>query len=1096
MKAIQSSHEDLFKRLQQAIKQMEQVLPGQASIKDFVHHNTLHGFEHLPFQEAVEKACKITGNHGYLPEKQCRALYHEGRITQTGLKTAIEGTPALKANELIFKSESRDISRSDIYLTRLLHPIKAVTGCQINWELGEMKALQTFQSDVDSTARDRVLTSTKMEEHEAINDLWSACLHILDLDHFIAHPEDMLDLTPEKAQSMLSQMVPDVDHPEGQPVIDALIRKQAHQEIEKLFGQVGDRLTLEGMLKQLTGEDMLEEMRPVLVRYMAAFLDQGFSAWPGPGREAGFYSFWRKSAAKDIARVFDDFPDWSDTLEALPEDAFDTVIIELRWLGLDEEKWEGYLQRLALELPGWSGMFLWRHNRPGYADLDTVNVNMIDYLAVRLVMERLFAQRLCRNLWQIEASLDVIRWYFNHHLPEFLVRQNFYNTHLPEYLSTLAQHHLSCSDVCNTDDQQWWHLAHLIWTWRHSISKGNPNGHNLFSSGWPLFRLSQHLGLCGAEIRKLNMTQVDMIFECLKTMDAQQAGFLWLQAYEQHYRDQFFNGVKNNHRRGRWSTRDSRPDAQIVFCMDDREEGIRRHLEEHNPGIETLGAGGFFGLPINWRGLDDEQITPLCPVVVTPSHEIRELPKKHAEPLLKKHQRRRSIRLRLQDLIFHETRRNLLATSLLIFISAPITLPILATKTFAYGKFGRWLDKTRKTFDLQVPSDITINAADPEQAATPETPRIGLTDTEQADRVESFLRTVGLTNTFAPFLVMMGHGSISQNNPHLAAYDCGACSGRHGGPNARAFAAIANRPAIRQILRERGIKLPDDAWVLGAEHNTCDEVIEWYDQDQIPSALQGGFTQLKKDLYIATLGSAHERSRRLASAPKGTSRKAALNHIFGRSKDFSQARPELGHATNAAAIIGRRSISQGAFFDRRVFLISYDPTQDPDGNIVEAILLTAGPVGAGINLEYYFSTVNNEHYGCGSKVTHNVTGLLGVMQGTTSDLRTGLPKQMIEIHEAMRLQVLVEATVETLTKIYMRQPPLQELVGNGWLLLSAIHPETGEISVFKPEEGFALWDNPVTPVPVVANSTQHYQGHHEPLAPALIEITKEAKHHA
>ncbi|MEE9493857.1 MAG: DUF2309 domain-containing protein [Gammaproteobacteria bacterium] len=1091
-----SPREEILQRLRGAIQHMEHVLPGQAAIKDFVHHNTLHGFEHLPFAEAVEKACEITGNFGYLPQTRFRALFKQGRITLDELRTTLDETANLKASDIIFKAADRDISQADIYLARLLHPIKPVTGCQINWQLGELNALHAFQPDIDSIARERLLKTADLNEHQAIFDLWSACLHILGLDHFIAHPEDMLDLTPEKAESMLSQTLANDDHPDDQPVIDFLIRKHARRDMDKLFSQIGEKLTLEGMLKKLTGEDLLEQMRPLLIRYMAAFLDQGFSAWPGPGREEGFYTFWRKSAVFDKTSVFDDFPDWADTLDALPEDAFDTVVIELRWLGIDEGKWESYLQRLALELPGWSGMFLWRHNRPGYDGLTNVNVNMMDYLAVRLVLERLFAQRLCRNLWQIEASIDVIRWYFKHHLAEFMVRQNFYNQHLPEYLSTLAQNHLNCSDICTPDEQQWWHLAHLIWTWQHSTSNGNPSSYNLFNSAWPLFRLSQHLGLSDAEIRKLDITQIDRIFNCLKAMDKHQASFIWLQAYERHYRDQLFNAVIQNHGRGLWKTRDKRPDAQIVFCMDDREEGMRRHLEEHNPDIETLGAGGFFGLPINWLGLDDEQITPLCPVVATPSYEIQEHPQPHQEALLQKRKQRLSTGQKLQNLVFQETRRNLLVTTCLVLINAPVTLAVLTSKTWVYSRFGRWLENKRKTLSVPVATEITINTEQPDKPATPETPRVGLTDIEQADHIERFLRTIGLQHTLAPFVVMMGHGSISENNPHLAAYDCGACSGRHGGPNARAFAAIANRPAIRRLLRERGIDIPDDTWVLGAEHNTCDENIIWYDRDQIPASLQENFTHLQKGLYIATLGSAHERSRRLASAPKGDSRTKALRHIYARSKDFSQARPELGHATNAAAIIGRRSISQSAFFDRRVFLISYDPAYDPDGSIVENILLTAGPVGAGINLEYYFSAVNNDQYGCGSKVTHNVTGLLGVMQGTSSDLRTGLPKQMIEIHEAMRLQVLVEATEETLTKIYMRQPPLQQLVGNGWLLLSAIHPETGKISVFKPGEGFIPWEHENTPLTRVSNSEDWYKGHTEPLPPALIDQQNSAVKHA
>ena len=93
---------------------------------------------------------------------------------------------------------------------------------------------------------------------------------------------------------------------------------------------------------------------------------------------------------------------------------------------------------------------------------------------------------------------------------------------------------------------------------------------------------------------------------------------------------------------------------------------------------------------------------------------------------------------------------------------------------------------------------------------------------------------------------------------------------------------------------------------------------------------------------------------------------------------------------------------------------------------------------------------------------------------------------MIEIHEAMRLQVVVESTIEMVTRIYQRQPPLQELIGNGWLLVSVMDPETGQISVFDPSQGFTPWRDKDKPLPKVARSADWYNGHSGPIGPAFI----------
>jgi uncharacterized protein YbcC (UPF0753/DUF2309 family) len=148
--------------------------------------------------------------------------------------------------------------------------------------------------------------------------------------------------------------------------------------------------------------------------------------------------------------------------------------------------------------------------------------------------------------------------------------------------------------------------------------------------------------------------------------------------------------------------------------------------------------------------------------------------------------------------------------------------------------------------------------------------------------------------------------------------------------------------------------------------------------------------------------------------------------VEARSVDLAQVRPELGHATNAVCIIGRRWRTRGLFLDRRAFLVSYDPGTDDDGTILARTLAAVGPVGAGINLEYFFSVVDRLGYGAGTKLPHNITGLIGVMDGHASDLRTGLPWQMVEIHEPVRLLVVIDQTPEKIMAAAEAVPSVEE----------------------------------------------------------------------
>jgi uncharacterized protein YbcC (UPF0753/DUF2309 family) len=1075
-----SESKDLRARLEHLLHHLEHVLPAQAPIRDFVHHNTLHGFQHLPFREALTAAEAATGAQGFLPVEVSRQYFRQGRIDLSDLNAALDETPELEAD----KEVMHGITRREVLRLGLLHDFSVPPAPAWAWRVEELGMLERIDAAVPSQVRGRLLGGAG--EGETLASLWAVCRKLHAAQAAVAGAAR--DCVERTAESIPGEVEGEV----GALWQVHLLHKEAETLLTDLLDRVGRGLTLGGLLLRLTGRDMLEDIRPYLVRHLASHLDQGLAAWHNPGREQGLYAAWRASAAADPVFALNDLDAWQQVLERLPADPVEAIRHALEDLGLEESRWEAYLENLAKELPGWSGMVLWRNDHPGYAGLATP-IAMVDYLAVRLILEQVHGQRLCGLHFKTEASVAGLRGYLRHHPAELLVRFALYNENPPEWLAD--QGHRLVREATGRREEEldgdWQPVARLMAAWR--ASGGEAEDAIPGRGAWPLFLLAQHLGLNAARLETLGGEGAGALLACLADLSPECMGWVWLLAYERHYREQVFSALAANHGRGPWRDRPTaavQPRAQLVFCMDDREEGFRRHLEEYNPDIETLGAAAHFSVFIRYSGLGDAQPTDLCPVVARPAHTIQEEPAADAEAASQSFLANRALRLKWKGRLLQGSRRDPAQGMLASVAGAPAALVNLAGKMLAPGALGNWFDEMRTLMEGRVPTRLRFTALE-DTPASPETPRAGFTDKEQADRVQGFLRGIGLTCGFAPLVVIVGHGSNSLNNPHMSAYDCGACSGRHSGPNARLFAGMANRPQVRALLAERGIHIPAGTWFMGSEHNTCDDLVTWYDTESLPSTHVKSFNDLDTAMKHAGALHAQERSRRFMSASLAMDPQAAHRHVIGRRFDYSQARPELGHATNASAFIGRRAATRGAFFDRRIFLISYDCTLDPDGQALEPSLLANGPVGAGISLEYYFSTVDNQRYGCGTKVMHNVAGLLGVMDGAASDLRTGLPRQMIEIHEAMRLLIVVEHRLDVLTAIYQRQPPLQELIGNGWVQLAAKDPDSPAIHRFVPGKGWVPWDGAGTTLPKVMYSSDWVRGQREPLPPALIEMAVE-----
>jgi uncharacterized protein YbcC (UPF0753/DUF2309 family) len=142
-----------------------------------------------------------------------------------------------------------------------------------------------------------------------------------------------------------------------------------------------------------------------------------------------------------------------------------------------------------------------------------------------------------------------------------------------------------------------------------------------------------------------------------------------------------------------------------------------------------------------------------------------------------------------------------------------------------------------------------------------------------------------------------------------------------------------------------------------------------------------------------------------------------------------------------------------------VFLHSYDYREDPDGRLLEVIMTGPLVVGQWINMEHYFSTVDQQIFGSGSKIYHNVTGRLGIMSGPQSDLRTGLAWQTVmndrrPYHEAMRLLTVIEAPRDNINRILGSQRHLQRLYYNEWLFLIAVEPQEELFYCYVPQHGW------------------------------------------
>lgn len=1024
-------------------------------MRTFISRNPLQGLEHLDFDEAVDRGERLFGGSGYLSSDLHREAFRNGRIHSRHLEEVLQ--PLSSDQHLHFGD-------------RRIHHLDVLTAAMA----------QGIQIRLDGVSQSE--TKDRQEDREQL----------------------------ERVARWLTVLASQGDLDESEERIEETIPGPPHDE------------TMAMWCDRTLGTEVNDRINRHMIKWCAAFCDEGEAAWPMPHRERTFFRAWKAAAPYDLGLAWQGIQASAEKIRALPDRPEDALLQSLEMLNVKPAAWQEYLSLHIAALPGWAGFIKWRSEQTAYPWQEAYRIDLIQYLAVRLFYEREFAAASCRKALGCGGDVQTVHAYAERYPHALWARRALVAGRLPKGAASEAARlrwwgQRSGAGAWEQFGRRWYGKLQLMREAERRLEEARA-----------LIRLAAVLGMDPALITETAQSELSMLLGWLRSLSPRLQALKWLEACERGHQYESLRKLTSSPA-GRTDGSAgqpvrARPLAQFVFCIDVRSEVFRRHLEQRG-GYETFGFAGFFGVPVIYRSLDESPDAELCPVLIKPKHVVREVPRTYQGGAA---ERRRSMAAlaKLGQGLLHDLKHNVITPYVMVeaigwFFAWPLlgrTLfprwyhrmtvrakraimpPVSTTMTVdklttdeAYEMIAaeqrmrimRWL-RVRypaqssalspgvlegirqqvlrmdeglegeakalqgivETGNLASLEDLRrecrLTARDT-SARVNHLTRTGFTEKEQAYYVETALRLMGLTSSFGRLVFMCAHGSSSQNNPYESALDCGACGGSQGLPNARAFATIANRPKVRELLAQRGIAIPSDTHFIAALHDTTTDEVSVADLEDVPSTHRKELAQVLEDVAAAGDDATAERHTSLTVSGPAESAAKAARAVRQRSVDWSQVRPEWGLARNSLFIVARRELTRGTDLEGRSFLHSYEHGSDEDGKLLEFIMTAPLIVAQWINMEYYFSTVAPEIYGSGSKVYHNVTGRIGVMAGNHSDLRMGLPVQSLmagrrPYHDPLRLTAIIEAPRERITAIIERQPLVERLVRNRWITLIALDP--------------------------------------------------------
>ena len=1027
------------------------------------------GFEHLPFHDAVSNAKELLGGEGYLSTAEYRACYAEGRISEKELLSALRSREPGLASHDIVRAVKRSLDAEEILLIHFVYGIDPLDPKLLQWKLAEEDATRLIRSDVPEPIKVRLREVGSDHEAVYIRSLGSGAFKALEL------PED--GPAGNDGHSPTTAVAGDAVHAKQEPT------------------ELGIRTAAE-IIDTLTVSDLVREINEHLIKWCGAFLDEGMADWSMPSRASGFYLTWKNLAPHEASGWTTGISDWAQRVQALPDHAEEALVSSLNRLQVPDEQREDYVRRHLGQLPGWAGYIRWRGNNPDYPEQGRHPIDPLEYLSVRVFYEAELAEKACQRTLRINptlpellerarsADLESSNSHAHDTYTEVVCRDVWRLFHLAQFLElhpedlqamspTDARSLLSCLDRYPADAlRPIWHEAYEA-RYRNSLLT-TLAGHRQTSED--------------DEGNERPRPQAQASF-CIDTRSESFRYHLEAQGEYDTIGFAGFFGIPIDYRKldreehlplcpvlikpqftVREIPRQTHDPEVLRFMLGDRWNQLGQHLFHQvkaNPTSSYLTfdlLGFVFGLAMlgktmllkPYEYVRGRLQSWLVPPVAT-QIPVEKLADQERDAFIADNQRALIAEVLEQRLGRRKSAVALSQSELEEFRRAALEGTEGHDRTTRRTKASERLDfsveEEHASLD-ELRYEFGINSDNHELQVERFSAR-RFTPAEQATLVENSLRVMSLTRGFARLVLLSGHASTTENNPYASAYHCGACGGNPGGPNARVMAAMANKAHIRQELRNVGIEIPEDTWFVAGEHNTTTDHVTLFDLEELPETHREDVLRLREDLETARRLNAQERCGRLPRAPHQPSPQAAAEHAWKASRDWSQVQPEWGLSSNAAFVIGRRSLTRGLKLNGRSFLHNYDQSQDETGKVLEGIMTAPLVVVQMISSQYFFSATDSWAYGSGTKVLHNIVGGVGVMLGRNSDLQTGLPFQSVtagarRYHEPLRMLNVIEADTERLSEIISRHVVLQNLFDNEWVYLVSCHPMTGEFSQYHP----------------------------------------------